>query len=162
MADPPETLLIAPSLYRRLAALLYESIVLFGVVWLAALVYALAVGQRSGVVDRHGLQAAVFVALALYFIGFWSGPGQTVAMRAWRLRLVDARGPTLAAWTLGLAFCVGLVVGFAAAGIGLVDGAGPYGRARSLAGVDDFVGARFILARRPPVLARRPGGYAIG
>jgi uncharacterized RDD family membrane protein YckC len=107
MADTSETCFVAPSLYRRLAALLYESIVLFGVVWLAALVYGLAIGQRSGMMDRHGLQAVVFVALGLYFMGFWSGPGQTVAMRAWRLRVVDAHGQHLSLGRSGLRFVWG-------------------------------------------------------
>ncbi|SCC94770.1 Membrane protein (fragment) [Thiomonas sp. X19] len=103
---PPKPLQ-APSLYRRLAALLYESIVLFGVAWLAALLYGLAVGQRSGVMDRHGLQAVVFLTLAIYFIGFWLGPGQTVAMRAWRLRVVDANGRPLRLGRAGLRFVLG-------------------------------------------------------
>ncbi len=107
MADTPQLLLIAPSLYRRLAALLYESIVLFGVIWLAALVYGLVVGQRSGVLDRQGWLAVIFIALALYFMGFWTGPGQTVAMRAWRLRLVDARGQPLQLGRSGLRFALG-------------------------------------------------------
>jgi uncharacterized RDD family membrane protein YckC len=107
MADTPEIFFVAPSLYRRLAALLYESIVLFGVVWLAALVYGLAIGQRSGMMDRHGLQSVVFVALALYFMGFWAGPGQTVAMRAWRLRVVDAGGQPLRLGRAGLRFVLG-------------------------------------------------------
>lgn len=107
MADTSDTMLLAPSLYRRLAALLYESIVLFGVVWFAALVYGILVGQRSGVMDRHGLQAVVFVTLALYFMGFWSGPGQTVAMRAWRLRVVDSSGQPLRLARSGLRFAFG-------------------------------------------------------
>lgn len=103
---PPKPLQ-APSLYRRLAALLYESIVLFGVTWLAALLYGLTVSQRSGVMDRHGLQAVIFLTLAIYFIGFWLRPGQTVAMRAWRLRVVDANGHALRFSRAGLRFVFG-------------------------------------------------------
>ena len=97
----------APTLFRRLAALLYESVVLFGVLWVAALIYGLAVGQRSGIMDRHGLQATAFLALAAYFIGFWTIAGQTVAMRAWRLRVVDARGQPLTLWRAALRFVLG-------------------------------------------------------
>ncbi|MBW4049074.1 MAG: RDD family protein [Proteobacteria bacterium] len=97
----------APTLFRRLAALLYESVVLFGVLWVAALVYGLLVDQRSGIMDRHGLQASAFLALAAYFIGFWTIGGQTVAMRAWRLRVVDANGQPLSLWRAGLRFALG-------------------------------------------------------
>ena len=41
---------------------------------------------------RHGLQGIVFVTLGLYFTWFWSHGGQTLAMKAWRIRLVQADG----------------------------------------------------------------------
>lgn len=104
---PGSTTLQAPGLFRRLAALLYEAIVLFGVLWMAALLYGLVVGQRSGVMDRHGLQAVAVFALALYFIGFWTSAGQTVAMRAWRIRVVDVRGQPLGLSRAALRFLLG-------------------------------------------------------
>jgi uncharacterized RDD family membrane protein YckC len=36
--------------------------------------------------------AFLFVILAVYFTWFWSNGGQTVAMKAWHIRLVDVRG----------------------------------------------------------------------
>jgi uncharacterized RDD family membrane protein YckC len=39
-----------------------------------------------------GLQAFIFIVLGVYFAWFWSRSGQTVAMKAWHLRLVDAQG----------------------------------------------------------------------
>ena len=41
---------------------------------------------------RQGLQAALFVVLGLYFSWFWSHGGQTLAMKAWHIRLVRADG----------------------------------------------------------------------
>jgi uncharacterized RDD family membrane protein YckC len=38
------------------------------------------------------LQIIVFIVLAAYFVTFWSRGGQTVAMRAWHVRLVTADG----------------------------------------------------------------------
>lgn len=103
----PSSPLRAPTLPRRFGALLYESIVLFGVLWSVAMIYGLAVGQRSGMMDRHGLQLAAFLALALYFIGFWSRAGQTVAMRAWHLRLIDQQDRPPRVWRAGLRFLLG-------------------------------------------------------
>ena len=97
----------APALLRRLAALLYEASVLFGVLWAVAMIYGLAVGQRSGVMDRHGLQLAACLALGLYFIGFWTRAGQTVAMRAWHIRVIDAQGRPPRFWRAGLRFLLG-------------------------------------------------------
>ena len=81
-----------PALWRRMACFVYEGVLLFGVVMATGLLYAAVTGQRNAMFGRHGLQAAVFVVLGLYFSWFWSHGGQTVAMKAWRIRLVCADG----------------------------------------------------------------------
>lgn len=84
--------------------MLYESIVLFGLLWAVGLAWGVATGQRSALMHRGGLQVVSFLALAVYCVGFWSGPGQTVAMRAWHVRVVDVRGDRLPAWRAALRF----------------------------------------------------------
>jgi len=85
----------APAVLRRLASLLYEGVLLFGVVWLVGLAYGVATDQRHALKGSLGLQATLFVALGVYFVYFWSRHGQTLAMRTWRLRLEgpDGRAP---------------------------------------------------------------------
>lgn len=85
----------APALMRRMAAFLYEGVLLFGVVMLVGLVFGIAADQRHGLQHRSGLQAAVFLMLSLYFIWFWTHGGQTLAMKTWHLRLVSDRGTPL-------------------------------------------------------------------
>jgi len=107
------------SLLLRLAALVYEGVLLFGVCFGAALVTLLALGRDAAASDaaRHAVQVAVFVALGAYFCWCWSRVGQTLAARTWRLRVVDSAGRVpgwgralgryLAGWTLfapGLAY----------------------------------------------------------
>lgn len=82
----------APSLLRRLAALLYEGVLLFGVVMTAGLLFSIATDQRHALEGRQGMQATLFLVLSLYFIWFWSRGGQTLAMRTWHVRLVSAQG----------------------------------------------------------------------
>ncbi|MGE5452314.1 MAG: RDD family protein [Acidobacteriota bacterium] len=82
----------APTLIRRLAAFVYEGVVLFGVLMTVGAAYSIATHQTHGLHGRNGMQAAVFLALALYFIWFWTHGGQTLAMRSWQLRLVSASG----------------------------------------------------------------------
>jgi uncharacterized RDD family membrane protein YckC len=41
------------------------------------------------------LRAALFVVTAAYFVISWTRGGQTIGMRAWRLRIVDADGNAL-------------------------------------------------------------------
>jgi uncharacterized RDD family membrane protein YckC len=94
LTSPPPAALSAPLLRRRMAAWLYEGVLLFGVVMLPALLFGVATGTRNALDNRHGLQALVFVVLALYFGYFWA-KGQTLAMKTWRIRVVDRRGQPL-------------------------------------------------------------------
>jgi len=80
----------APGLARRLASLTYEGVVLFGVVFVAGYLYSALTQQRNAMQGRYGLMAFEFVVLGIYFIWFWTHGGQTVAMKAWHLRVVDS------------------------------------------------------------------------
>ena len=93
-APSPQRLVAAP-LVRRMAAFLYEGVLLFGVLAFAALVYGIAVHQTSGIEKRTGLIAVCFFVLGVYFIGLWTQAGQTLAMKTWHLRLLTDRGLAL-------------------------------------------------------------------
>lgn len=81
-----------PGLWRRMACFIYEGVLLFGVVMIAGYLFSSLTQQRNAMLGRHGLQAFLFVVLGIYFVWFWSHGGQTVAMKAWHIRLVDAAG----------------------------------------------------------------------
>jgi uncharacterized RDD family membrane protein YckC len=88
-------LLTAPGVWRRLAAFIYEGVLLFGVVMIAGYLYSSLTQQRHALQGKSGLQAFLFIVLAIYFVWFWSRSGQTVAMKAWHIRLVSADGEPL-------------------------------------------------------------------
>jgi uncharacterized RDD family membrane protein YckC len=75
-----------------MAAFVYEGVLLFGVVMAVGLLYGMLLQQRNALHDRAGLQAALFVVIGVYFVWFWTHGGQTVAMKAWRLRLLRRDG----------------------------------------------------------------------
>jgi uncharacterized RDD family membrane protein YckC len=81
-----------PSLRRRMACMLYEATLLFGVVMIAGLLYGALTEQRHALQGSTGLQAFLFVVLGVYFIGFWSFGGQTLAMKTWHIRVQTADG----------------------------------------------------------------------
>jgi uncharacterized RDD family membrane protein YckC len=83
---------------RRMAAFLYEGVLLFGVVFVAGYLYAAVTQQRHALQGQTGLQIFVFVVLALYFVTFWSRGGQTLAMRAWHVRLLTVDGAAVTPW----------------------------------------------------------------
>ncbi|MFQ1063504.1 RDD family protein [Bordetella trematum] len=71
---------------RRLASMSYEAVLLFGVGAVATLLFDF--------VDRANQfpslrQAWLFLVIGLYFLLNWHARGQTLAMKTWRLRLLD-------------------------------------------------------------------------
>ena len=84
--------LVTPGLARRLAAFVYEGMLMFALTMVAGFLFSSLTQQRHALQGRHGLQAFLFVMMAIYFTWFWSRGGQTVAMQAWRIRLVMANG----------------------------------------------------------------------
>lgn len=84
----------APSLRRRMACWLYESLLLFGVVFVGGLVLGSAGVLFGHPLSPKTLQALLFVVLGIYFAWFWS-KGQTLAMKTWHIRVVDQQGRPL-------------------------------------------------------------------
>ena len=82
---------MTPSLPRRLASLLYEALLVFGVAFFAAWIFFFASGGRDATtgVMRAELQVFILAVLAGYFLWCWLRGGQTLAMRAWKIRVVD-------------------------------------------------------------------------
>ena len=83
--------LTAPPLIRRMACWLYEGLLLFGVVFISGYLFGTLSQTRNALDNRNALQAFVFVVFGIYFIWFWS-KGQTLAMKTWDIRVVDAAG----------------------------------------------------------------------
>jgi uncharacterized RDD family membrane protein YckC len=79
-------------LRRRLAAFVYEGVLLFGVVMVPGLIYAVLTRQTHALTGTRGLQWSVFLVVGAYFVLCWSRTGQTLAMQTWRVRLVDQAG----------------------------------------------------------------------
>jgi uncharacterized RDD family membrane protein YckC len=83
-----------PSLARRMACWFYEGMLLFGVVFLAGYLFGTLSQTKHALDNRHGLQAFLFLVFAIYFTWLWS-KGQTLAMKTWHIRVVDASGQAL-------------------------------------------------------------------
>ncbi|MCI1015042.1 MULTISPECIES: RDD family protein [Herbaspirillum] len=93
-----------PSLRRRLSSMLYESMLLFGVLFMSGWLFSTLLQQRHALYLRHGLEAWLFLVLAVYFIWFWTHGGQTLAMKTWRFRVVDRQGQPVGLWRATLRF----------------------------------------------------------
>ena len=81
----------APPLPRRLVSMGYEAILLFAVGFFAAWLFFFASGGRDATQGwpRYLLQVFMLAMFAGYFLWCWLRGGQTLAMKAWRIRLVE-------------------------------------------------------------------------
>jgi len=101
-AEHTSSLLIAP-LWRRLAAMIYDGLVVCAI----TMAYGFsAIGVKYGLLDfelEAGERAQIpssamlglFFLIGLFYTFFWTKGGQTVGMRAWRLRVETPTGKTL-------------------------------------------------------------------
>ena len=70
--------------------MVYEAVLLFAVAFFAGWVFFFASGGRDATSGwlRHELQLFILVVFAGYFLWCWLRGGQTLAMKAWGIRLV--------------------------------------------------------------------------
>ncbi len=90
-ADKPA----AAPLKNRLLCMVYEAMLLFGVLFIATWLFSTLLQQRHALYLRDALEAWLFVVLGVYFCWFWTHGGQTLAMKTWRIRVVDRHGQPL-------------------------------------------------------------------
>lgn len=77
---------------RRLGCLLYEALVILALgIFLFLLPLALFVGVSKLMPGPGLLWLYLFLLLGTYFVWCWVRAGQTLAMKTWRLHLVDAQ-----------------------------------------------------------------------
>jgi uncharacterized RDD family membrane protein YckC len=79
-----------PTLRRRYLCMTYEAMLLFGVVFVAELIFDIATQSRSALKFREARAVWQFLVVGLYFTWFWTHGGQTLAMKTWRIRLIEA------------------------------------------------------------------------
>jgi uncharacterized RDD family membrane protein YckC len=106
------------SVWRRLAAFCYDALLLTALAVCFTLL-VLAVRLGAAVPPGSGWFPAALLALAMgFFCGFWVHGGQTLGMRAWRIRVVRDDGGTLT-WRIAALRFVAAFVAALPAGLGL-------------------------------------------
>ena len=81
-----------PSILTRLAAMVYELLLVTAVVFVASFIVLPFVGELKAAWQRHFFQLWILLVLFVYFAAFWLRSGQTLAMKTWRFRLVNRDG----------------------------------------------------------------------
>jgi uncharacterized RDD family membrane protein YckC len=93
------------NLLRRFAAIFYDSLLLFSVLFVAAaLVYPLTHGEINFAFRIYLLSICFF-----YFASPWLHGGQTLGMKVWRLQLQSISGQPLSWQQILVRFLIGIV-----------------------------------------------------
>ena len=84
-----------PSRWRRFLCMLYEGILLFGLVFGALLVFDFLTQSRHALFLRDARQTILFLTIGIYFLLSWRKAGQTLPMKTWHMRLQTVLGTKL-------------------------------------------------------------------
>lgn len=88
MSEPRPT-----GLLRRMAAMLYDSLLVLALLFLATLPFVAVRGGEA--VEPSGspaYQLGLLLVIYLFFVGFWTTKGRTLGMQSWGLQLEDKHG----------------------------------------------------------------------
>jgi uncharacterized RDD family membrane protein YckC len=97
-------------LLRRLAAILYDSLLLIALLFIASALYMAITGSEEAATGQDVVRSIFFVLIAFaFFAFFWLHGGQTLGMRAWRIRLQSFDGGPITPWQAMLRFLVAIV-----------------------------------------------------
>ncbi len=112
------------SLTKRLAAGVYDLLPLIGLWMATAALVLVAFGVQTDVAHpspayRTTLQLALLAVTGGYFCASWVRGGQTIGMRAWRLRVVSADGGKLP-WLRALLRFLAALASVASLGLGFL------------------------------------------
>jgi len=85
-----ESTISSPGFWRRFVCLLYESLILLAVIFIASFIFHLIFRDPQASYFRPLYQFYLLVVMGYYFIWFWTHGGQTLAMQTWKMRVVTA------------------------------------------------------------------------
>ena len=117
MNKPEDTSTCQPAgMLSRLLAMFYDSLLLFSVLLIAT---ALALMFTRGTLNYHNpfFRTGLFLTCFSFYSWFWLHGGQTLGMRAWRLRVQRINGQPITIWQALLRFLVAIPA-LACAGLG--------------------------------------------
>ena len=81
--------------WRRVVCLIYESLLLLAVMFIASFIFHLVFRDPTAAYFRPLFQLYLLFIMGYYFTWFWTRGGQTLAMQTWKLRVVTTDGKKL-------------------------------------------------------------------
>ena len=78
----------SPGLFRRLASMVYDGLLLVALLFVVTFIFTLIFGSVAAANLRYVLQGLLWLVMGAYFLWYWTHGGQTLAMQTWRIRLL--------------------------------------------------------------------------
>ncbi len=85
----------APSLLKLGACFIYDALIVIALSFALAGLFVLVAGDATHGLKRYFLQFTLWLFIGIYFSWCWSRSGQTLAMKTWKLKVVDKAGNLL-------------------------------------------------------------------
>ncbi|MGZ8271494.1 MAG: RDD family protein [Methylophilus sp.] len=76
-------------LIKRLIACVYDALILIAIWMLVTWFYIISFGEVSSTYQRSSLQLFLWLSAGVYFIFSWYKGGQTMALKAWKMKIVS-------------------------------------------------------------------------
>ncbi len=108
------------SLMRRIAAMLYDGLLVAALLIMATLPFIAVRGVRpveTG--ENHFYQLVLILVIYVFFVTFWTRSGRTLGMQSWRLQLEKFDGGGVSIGTATIRFFAALI-SWAPVGLGFL------------------------------------------
>lgn len=84
-----------PGIRRRLVSMLYEGLVVFSILLIGFLMPQIVLSGFGWILSPRALWIHILLLLMIYFVWCWLNGGQTLPMKTWKLRIINADGSPL-------------------------------------------------------------------
>jgi len=105
-------------LLRRLAAILYDLLLLLAILLIASLPWTIS-GIQQGQDGYTIYVIFIYTLIPLYYIGFWASSGQTLGMKTWKICVVDLNGERIG-WSQALWRMIYAILSTVVFGLGFI------------------------------------------
>lgn len=98
-----------PGIFRHLAIMLYDSLLLVSILLLASL-FAVAFNSGEAIPENDPVFIAYLLAVSCFFYGwFWTHGGQTLGMRAWKVYIFGQQQEVISWKQAVIRFCIAII-----------------------------------------------------
>lgn len=91
----PDTESILATAKRRLLSMVYDSLLLAAVLFVAFAIF-IKISEMTDIEPAHSIKSVYLLSVIFFFYaGFWTHGGQTLGMKTWRIKLVHENGQAI-------------------------------------------------------------------